>query len=80
MHTYTYTAPGYTLVIDGARADVVLDGTVVAGLDVRSAVHQMNGGGETVCDAEPEAPEFLGVTDTEEGERFVWRGKSALWE
>jgi hypothetical protein len=80
MRTYTYTAPGYTLVIDGARADVVLGGTTVAGLDVRSAVHQMNGGGETVCDAEPEAPRFVGAMDTEEGKRFVWQGRSVLWE
>ncbi len=78
---YSVDALRYGLRIDAdrARADVVISGTTVARLDMRSAVNSLTAANEVVTDTEPELPVFEGAVEQGELCVFTWRGKTALW-
>ena len=73
---YTVKHHAYSLEIDGAQVRVILDGCAVATLDMRSAVHQTSEAYERIADEEPELPVLVRA----EGDTFIWKGKSSLWE
>ncbi len=76
----TVEYPSYSLAVDGGAVGVRYDGTEVVRLDVRSAVHQLSDACEVVRDEEPEVPALVSDTVCGASRRFVWRGKSSLWE
>ena len=73
--THKYIMRVYT---DAARADVILAGEAIAGLDMRSAVNTWDGENE-IADREPDPPVYTGVSRGGEGYVFTWTGKSSLW-
>ena len=73
---YTVRHHAYALEIEGPEVRVILDGCAVATLDIRSAVHQTSDADERIPDEEPQPP----VLTQTEGDTFVWKGKSVLWE
>ncbi len=76
----TVEYPTYSLSIDGAAVGVRYDGAEIARLDVRCAVHGLDGECAPVRDEEPELPALVSDTACGAERRFVWRGKSSLWE
>ncbi|MGN1345138.1 MAG: hypothetical protein ACI4V1_00010 [Eubacteriales bacterium] len=70
----------YELEIDGGKINVILDGCAVAGLDVRSAVHQTGEDLKTIRDEEPTVPELVGTKEENGTICFTWKNKSSLWE
>jgi len=75
-----YQSSAFSLEIEGSRVGIVIDGTTVARLDMRSAVHQLNENGERVRDIEQQEPVVISSVETADGIQLVWRGKSSLWE
>ncbi len=72
--------PTYSLRVDGASVGVCYDGTEIARLDVRSAVHKLSGDYEQIRDEEPEVPALAEDRISGACRTFVWKGKSSLWE
>lgn len=70
----------YELNIDDGKINVILDGCTVAGLDVRSAVHQTADNLDRIVDEEHEIPKLVSVEERGADTLFTWVGKSSLWE
>ena len=77
---YNIKKLAYELEIDGAKINVILDGCTVAGLDVRSAVHQTSDDLKTIRDEEPEIPALVSAEEVNGNMLFTWKNKSALWK
>ena len=60
---YNIKKLAYELEIDGAKINVILDGCAVAGLDVRSAVHQTSDDLKTIRDEEPDIPDLVSAEE-----------------
>ena len=70
----------YELAVENAKIGVILDGTMIARLDVRSAVHQTNDANETVKDVEKDIPTLLSCEKNGAVTTFVWKNRSSLWD
>ena len=68
--------PTYSLRVDGASVGVCYDGTEIARLDVRSAVHMLSGDYAQIRDEEPEVPALAEDRISGACRTFVWKGKS----
>ncbi|MCQ2431227.1 MAG: hypothetical protein MJ175_01350 [Clostridia bacterium] len=79
--SYAVRCPGYGLDIRGHKLSVLIENTVFAVLDVRSAVPMTNDDDEGFrIDAEPSIPAMVSAEITAKKAVFVWKNKSALWD
>lgn len=78
----TLKAAFYRLEVDcrAAEASVLLSGTEIVSLDLRTAIPGLDDAGAELADGEPTRPVYDGLRETPEGAILTWRGKSTLWE
>lgn len=81
INEYHIDAACYKLIIDTQKASVkiILSGTNVATIDIRSAVNMTSDTNEEIIESEPNIPTFDSLTQDDNSCIFVWKNQSSFW-
>lgn len=79
--SWSVRCPGYGLDVNRHRITVLIENTVFAILDVRSALPKtLDDDSGAVTDAEPSIPTLTDVRVTKKAAVFTWKNRSTLWD